>query len=175
MLQFFYVIQNHREEEYIWKDEAWACISGFTSLNFSFSNLKELYISLIYVSTQILRHSWIEQHLTIFWQKVHFLGQILDYKGQIMSKFELNGTKKPSTEIETAPFYLRRYSRSYLFCTVMEICNFYKNISLLLCLMMVLAYAWTEILIFWKARIPTFEEGPKLDFWGRAWKSEHFI
>ena len=109
MLQFFYVIQNHREEEYIWKDEAWACISGFTSLNFSFSNLKELYISLIYISTQILWHSWIERHLTIFWQKVHFLGQILDYKGQIMSKFELNGTKKPSTEIRTAPFYLRRY------------------------------------------------------------------
>ena len=61
------------------------------------------------VSTQILRHSWLERHMTISWQKVHFLGQIIDYKGQIMSKFELNGTKKLFMEIRTAPFYLRRY------------------------------------------------------------------
>ena len=61
------------------------------------------------VLTQILRHSWLERHLTIFWQKVHFLGQILDYNGQIWSKFELNGTKKTSMEIRTAPFYLRWY------------------------------------------------------------------
>ena len=65
------------------------------------------------VSMQILQHSWLERHLTIFWQKVHFLGQILDYKGQIMSKFELNGTKKPSTEIRTAPFYLCWYGINY--------------------------------------------------------------
>ena len=62
-----------------------------------------------FLAKQILQHSWLEWHLTIFWQKVHFLGQILDYKGQIMSKFELNGTKKPSTEIGTAPFYLYWY------------------------------------------------------------------
>ena len=62
------------------------------------------------VSTQILQHSWLERHLTIFWQKVHFLGQILDYNSQIWSKFESNSIKKAYLIIRTAPFYLREYS-----------------------------------------------------------------
>ena len=60
------------------------------------------------VSMQILRHSWLEQHFTILRTKVHFLGQVLDYNGQIWLKFEYNGTKKPWTEIRMVPFYLRR-------------------------------------------------------------------
>ena len=39
------------------------------------------------VSTQILRHSWLEQHLAIFSPKVPFLRQILDYNGHILVKF----------------------------------------------------------------------------------------
>ena len=52
---------------------------------------------------------WIDANTTALLIRVYFLGQILDYKGQIMSKFELNGTKKPSTEIRTAPLYLGWY------------------------------------------------------------------
>ena len=47
------------------------------------------------ILTQILRHSWLERHFTILWTKVHLLGQILDYNGQIWLRFEYNGIKKP--------------------------------------------------------------------------------
>ena len=60
-------------------------------------------------STQILRHCWLELHLTRFWPKDHFLGQILDYNSQIWSKFEPNCIKKAFLLIRTAPFYLLGY------------------------------------------------------------------
>ena len=63
----------------------------------------------ITVSTQILRHSWLERHVAIFWTKVHFLWQIFDYNGQNWLKFEFNSTKKAWTEIKTAPIYLCWY------------------------------------------------------------------
>ena len=44
------------------------------------------------VSTQILRHCWLELHLTRFWPKDHFLGQILDYNSQNLNQ---TASKKP--------------------------------------------------------------------------------
>ena len=48
-------------------------------------------------STQILRHCWLELHLTRFWPKDHILGQILDYNSQNLNQ---TASKKPFCLLE---------------------------------------------------------------------------